>query len=103
MSKKNSEELQERLTPMISASDVAEIWNRRAQNAGYEGSYTRWSVYQRREVLGGIKTELGYLYERKKAEEINLRFGSPRRPEVADRNRTRKGKKQSSEDIKTDV
>ncbi|SRR6266702_659523 len=96
MSKKES------LDELINAAEVAKIWNRRAQAAGYEGRYTRWSVYQRREALGGIETSLGYLYSRKKAEEINLRFGSPSRPDVTEKNKKRRVKKQFSEDAKTD-
>src|SRR2546423_11835279 len=94
---------QKPLGDLISATEVAKIWNRRAQEAGYEGKYTRWSVYQRREALGGIETHLGYLYSRKKAEEINLRFGSPSRPDVTEKNKKRRGKKQFSEDIQTDA
>jgi hypothetical protein len=94
---------QQAVEELINAAEVAKIWNRRAVAAGYAGNYSRWSVYQRRKKLGGVETPLGFLYSRKKAEEINLRFGSPARPEVAERNRKRKSKKQFSEDTETDA
>lgn len=87
---------------LISASEVAKIWNRRAEAAGYTGRYTRWSVYPRRKKLKAVETPLGSLYSRKMAEETNLRFGSPSRPDVVEKNKSRKGKKQISEDVKTD-
>ena len=65
---------------LISASEVAEIWNRRAQAMGYRKKYTRRSVNVRRSYKGdkantlvpAQETSLGNLYRRSDAWKIPL-------------------------------
>lgn len=66
---------------LITASEVAKIWNRRAKSMGYEKHYTRRSVNVRRTYVGSDakafvpaqKTSLGNLYRRKDAWEFPIR------------------------------
>jgi hypothetical protein len=59
---------------LITASDVAEIWNKRAEAMGLQATYTRRSVNLRRKYRGrenrvnvltpAQETPLGFLYRR---------------------------------------
>lgn len=57
---------------LITASEVAEIWNKRAETMGYQATYTRRSVNVRRNYQGSrgnaltpaMETRLGFLYRR---------------------------------------
>lgn len=83
----------ERVKQMISASEVAEIWNERASKEGKEAHYTRFSVYTQRNKLRGIDTHLGRLFEKEHAETIDLpKYRA--RPDTAKRNRDRKSQPQ---------
>lgn len=63
---------------LITATQVAEIWNKRAQERGYpETNYTRFSVRQRRNTKkDGIKpvieTDVGGLYRESDAWDIPI-------------------------------
>jgi len=71
---------------MITASEVAKIWNERAKKENRETNYTRFSVYTQRDNLGGIDTPLGRLFNKERAETIPLPKYHPR-PDTAQRNR----------------
>lgn len=87
---------------LISAAQVAKIWNERARTErDVKSNYTRWSVRGRREELGGIETELGWLYSEKKARSIPLRPRDTKRPDMVERNQNWSKKRkpgQASED-----
>jgi len=73
MPRKKKEELK-----LITASQVAEIWNKRAKDMGYlDTNYTRFSVRQRRNVKKHpfkpvIETELGGLYQESDAWSVDI-------------------------------
>jgi hypothetical protein len=82
---------------MITASEVAKIWNERAQSEGRETNYTRYSVYPLRDELGYTETPLGFLYEKSRAETSRMPQ-SRKRPDVAARNQELyKGHKRNKE------
>jgi hypothetical protein len=84
------------LKDMITASEVAEIWRKRSEAEGKKVKYTRFSVYGQRDKLGYIETPLGFLYERARAEAIDLPKYNPR-PDVIERNQKLKGRKRDKE------
>lgn len=62
---------------LLTATQVAELWNQRAKEMGYTTHYTRFSVRNRREkgkkgLTPAIKTPVGKFYWEKDAMEINL-------------------------------
>lgn len=70
---------------LISASEVAEIWNKRAAAQGYKTNYTRFSVRQRHrkskagnELVPAMQTPLGFLYRESDAWSIKLQFQKSR-------------------------
>ena len=73
----------------VSPGRAAEIWNEIAKEQGVEASYTRWSVRARRKELGGIETPLGFLYPEEKVRSTKLRPRSTKRPDVAQKNKSR--------------
>jgi hypothetical protein len=81
---------------MITATQVARIWNERAAAEGKEAHYTRWSVYGQRHKLAGIDTELGRLFSREQAMTMPLPRYNPR-PDTTKRNKELKGKKRDTD------
>lgn len=70
---------------LLSASEVAAIWNERAKQAGYETHYTRFSVRQRvkkskqgNQLEPVQETPLGFLYREADARSIPLQFQKSR-------------------------
>lgn len=62
---------------MLTPAEVAEIWNERAREMGYDTHYTRFSVRQRaragkKDLVPALDTPMGYLYWEKDAREIPL-------------------------------
>lgn len=62
---------------MLTPAEVAEIWNERAREMGYDTHYTRFSVRQRarageKSLIPALHTPMGYLYWEKDAREIPL-------------------------------
>jgi hypothetical protein len=62
---------------MLTPAEVAEIWNERAREMGYDTHYTRFSVRQRarmgkESLIPALHTPMGYLYWEKDAREIPL-------------------------------
>lgn len=74
------------LKKMITASEVAKIWRERAAAEGKDAKYTRFSVYTQKDKLGYTETPLGFLYERERAEKIDLPAYKAR-PDVAENNK----------------
>jgi hypothetical protein len=80
------------LAEMLTATEVARLWNERAAKEGIETNYTRWSVYGQKDKLDVLETPLGPLFNREQAMTVPL----PRyrkRPDTTKRNRALKGKK----------
>jgi hypothetical protein len=97
--KKEQEEPQDKL---ITAAQVAEIWNERARAMGYANTnYTRFSVRQRRNAkkTGSIKpvleTSVGGLYKESDARKIQI-YPERSRPEPKPTPETSKDSSQSS-------
>lgn len=78
---------------LITASEVAEIWNKRATSMGYQKKYTRRSVNVRRNYKGekanvlvpAQETALGNLYRRGDAWKFPIRPDLGRKPNPGDR------------------
>lgn len=82
----------EDIEQMLTATEVAKLWNERARAEGKEAHYTRWSVYGQKDKLSGIETHAGPLFERSQAMTIPLPRYNPR-PDTAKRNLALKGKR----------
>lgn len=62
---------------LLTAAQVAELWNQRAEGMGYKTNYTRFSVRQRHRkgkkgLIPAMETAVGHLYWEKDAQEIEL-------------------------------
>jgi len=83
----NREDNMSKKEKLISATQVADIWNERAKQMGYpDTNYTRFSVRQRRHSKkGGItpvmETEVGALYKESDARSIQIHPERSRRPQ----------------------
>ncbi len=87
------------LKEMLTATEVAKLWNERAAAEGKEANYTRFSVYGQREKLAGIDTPLGRLFNKEQAMTIPLPRYNPR-PDTRKRNQELKGKKRDKETLR---
>lgn len=84
------------LEQMITATEVARIWNERAAAEGKETNYTRWTVYNQREKIAGVDTPLGRLFNKEQVMTMPLPRYNPR-PDTKKRNQELKGKKRDKE------